>query len=110
MKRESRVEAGETDSFYEKALTRAERLRLSRAKQVRGLDEEIALLRVRLSQLAEVHPEKLELLLKGVRLLIQAVSAKYRLSQEAKDDLSENIAGVLRGVGAALWPEGFSGI
>ena len=34
--------------FYEEALSQAERVRLSQAKQIQGLDEEIALLRVRL--------------------------------------------------------------
>ncbi len=96
-------------TFYDQALSRAERVRLSKARQVQGLDEEIALLRVRLSKLAGEHPEKLDLLYKGIRLLIQAVATKYRLSPKAKDDLFENVLGVVKGVGAVLMPEGMNG-
>jgi hypothetical protein len=95
--------------FYEEALSQAERVRLSRAKQVQGLDEEIALLRVRLSRLAEEQPENLELLIKGIGMLVRAVSTKYRLSHKAEDDLYQSLLGVLRGVGSVLLPEGFNG-
>ena len=52
--------------FYEEALTEAERLRLPRAQGVKGIDDEIALLRVRLLGYAEKNPEKLEMLMQGV--------------------------------------------
>ncbi|MBF8266519.1 MAG: hypothetical protein HW388_27 [Dehalococcoidia bacterium] len=93
--------------FYEEALSQAERVRLSRAKQIQGLDEEIALLRVRLSRLAEEQPENLELLIKGIGMLVRAVSAKYKLSHQAEDDLYQSLLGVLKGVGNVLLPEGF---
>jgi hypothetical protein len=95
--------------FYEEALSQAERVRLSRAKQVQGLDEEIALLRVRLSRLAEEQPENLELLIKGIGMLVRAVSTKYKLSHKAEEDLYQSLLGVLRGVGSVLLPEGFNG-
>ena len=92
--------------LYEEALSEAERVRLSRAKQVSGLDEEIALLRLRLSRLAEEQPENLELLIKGIGMLVRAVSTKYRLSQQSQEDLYQSLLGVLRGVGNVLLPEG----
>ena len=94
--------------FYEEALSRAERVRLSRAKQVSGLDEEIALLRLRLSHLAEEQPENLELLIKGIGMLVRAVSTKYKLSHESQEDLYQSLLGVLRGVGNVLLPEGLN--
>ena len=93
--------------FYEEALSQAERVRLSRARQIQGLDQEIALLRVRLGRLAGEQPENLELLIKGIGMLVRAVSAKYRLSHEAEDDLYQSLLGVLKGVGNVLLPEGF---
>jgi len=98
-----------TRSFYSQALTQAERVRLSRARRIEGLDEEIALIRLRLHRLAKEHPDRLELLIKGMRLLIQAVAAKYRLSPNSQEDLFHNVMGVLRGIGDALRPEGTDG-
>ena len=96
--------------FYSSALTHAERMRLPKAKATEGLDEEIALLRVRLHRLAQEHPEQLELLLKGVGTLIRVVALKYKLSGKPADDLSSSITGVLNGIGGALEPERFSDV
>lgn len=93
--------------FYQAALTEAERLLLSQAQEVEGLDGEIALLRLRLRQALQEHPEDNELLLKGVAMLVKAVSTRYRLSPAAKQNLTEAITQVLKEVGGALYPEGF---
>ncbi len=98
------------ESFYASALTELERSLLPEARKVEGLDEEIALLRVRLSRLLTEEPENTKLLLEGVRLLVGAVAARYRLSKKAEGDLYQNILGVLRGIGGALLPEGFDGV
>ena len=50
-------------------------------------------------------PEKLELLMKGIGLLLRAVALKYKLSPEAEENLSSSIAGVLREGGGLLVPE-----
>ena len=71
-----------------------------------GLDEEIALLRVKLSQALAQHPENTELLLKGVGMLVRAVATRYRLSPRAKENLAGAITEVLKEVGGALLPEG----
>jgi hypothetical protein len=49
----------------------------------------------------------MQLIAKGVDLLVKAVAAKYRLSPKAQRELSDSIAGVVRGIGAVLYPEGF---
>ena len=72
-----------------------------------GLDEEIALLRVRLHRLTQEHPGQFELLLNGVNTLVRAVATKYKLSDKPTEDLSKNIAGALQGIGTALEPERF---
>ena len=99
--------ATSASTFYESALSRAERMRLPKARMAEGLDEEIALLRVRLHSIAREHPEQFELLLKGVNSLVRAVTMKYKLSDKPVEDLSKNIAGVLRGIGGVLEPERF---
>ena len=92
--------------FYEEALTEAERLRLPRARGVEGIDDEIALLRVRLLGYAQEHPENLQVLMKGVELLTRAVAVRYRLSPQSRQDLTDSIIGVFEGVGRSLgWGE-----
>ena len=98
------------ESFYRQALSRAERLRLPEARSLEGLDEEIALLRVRLATLAKEHPENLELLMKGINLLVRAVAARYKLSPRSQEDLAQNLAGLLQGIGTALLPEESNGV
>lgn len=95
------------DGFYAAALSEAERLLLPEARGIEGLDEEIALLRVRLHTALREHPENLPLLVKGMELLVKAVAARYRLSKRAEADLYQSVLGVLKGIGEALWPEGF---
>ncbi len=91
--------------FYQEALSEAEKW--DRARQMEGLDEEVALLRVRLKEAVEERPQDMQLIAKGVDLLVKAVAARYRLSPKAQRELSDSIAGVVRGVGTALYPEGF---
>jgi hypothetical protein len=91
--------------FYRASLSEAEKW--ERARQMEGLDEEVALLRVRLKEALEERPQDMQLIAKGIDLLVKAVAAKYRLSPKAQRELSDSIAGVVRGVGTALYPEGF---
>ena len=109
MPRRSSKPPEKPQDFYEEALSKAERVRLSRARQIQGLDEEIALLRLRLSRLTEEQPENLELLIKGIGMLVRAVSAKYKLSHKAEEDLYQSLLGVLQGVGSVLLPESDDG-
>jgi hypothetical protein len=73
------------------------------------LDEEIAVLRVKLRSQLEAHPEDFPNLLKGVDLLVKAVKTRYRLSKKAEEDLYQSVIGVLEGVGTALGLEGPDG-
>ena len=93
--------------FYGSALDAAERIELEAASEVGGLDEEIAVLRMKLREVLSAHPEDLQLMMRGVELLVKAVSARHRLSKEAEENLTDSIAGVVRGVGGLLMPEAF---
>jgi hypothetical protein len=101
------AQSPETSDFYADALSEAERLRLPKARSVAGLEEEIALLRVRLFRAVQEHPEQLELLLKGVNVLVRLAALRYKLSDKPAQELAKSIEGVLRGVGGALYPERF---
>ncbi|MBI2885734.1 MAG: hypothetical protein HYY02_00845 [Chloroflexi bacterium] len=92
--------------FYAGVLQEAEQLALEEARDVEGLDQEIALLRVKLLTALEQHPENYPLLLRGVELLVRAVTARYRISGQGEEDLYQSTLGVLKGLGAVLLPEG----
>ncbi len=94
--------------FYGSALDAAEQIELEAASDIGGLDREIALLRMKLREVLSERPEDLQLMLRGIELLVKAVSARYRLSKQAEEDLAGSIAGVVRGVGGLLMPEAFS--
>ena len=94
--------------FYESALNEAEAALFQDAKKLDGLDDEIAVLRVKLRSAVKAHPDNLPLMLRGIGLLVKAVSARYRLSKQAEDDLADSLAGVIRGVGGILMPEIFA--
>jgi hypothetical protein len=97
-------------SFYESALSAAEREDLPHARDVEGLDEEIAVLRLRLRSVLQEHPDNMKLMLKGIELLTRALSARYRLSKDAKADLSASIKSVLSEIGGRIYPEGLGDI
>ncbi len=93
--------------LYREAMNKSELIDLERAYAAEGLEDEIALLRVRLKAAAREHPEKLELLLRGVGMLVRAVTAQYRLSPKARKDMAENVEAVLKSLdeelGAGTW-------
>lgn len=102
----SRRKAGVRDAvnFYAGVLDRAERARLEDAAAIEGLDDEVALLRVRLRTAIERRPEDYALMLKGIALLVRAVAARYRLSPKSRRDLAESLAATIEQIGAALFP------
>ena len=92
-------------AFYRSALSESEKEMLPVADEVEGLEQEIAVLRVRLRRALEEHPENMTLMLKGVELLVKALGASYRLSKDAKTDLSASVRSVLDEYGAMMRPE-----
>ncbi len=89
--------------FYRRALSEAEQVLLPEAKEVEGLDEEIALLRVKLSSALNEQPQNMPLLLRGVDLLVKAVAARYRLSAKSQENLAQAIDSVLKEIGLTLF-------
>lgn len=92
--------------FYSQALREAEQLLLAQAKEVDGLDQEIALFRVKLRQSLTQEPGDYERLLKVANFLVKALSTRYRISRQGEEDLYQSVLGVLKGIGGVLFPEG----
>ena len=91
--------------FYAQALSEAEQVLLPEAREIEGLDEEIALLRVKLASAMEEHPGDMPLMIRAIDLLVKAVATKYRLSKKSQENLAEAIDGVLKEIGGALFSD-----
>ena len=84
-----------THGFYSDALDDAELADLARAREIQGLDEEIALLRVKLKRIARLNPDNASVLIKALEALSRALVAKHRISGEARAGLDAALSQAL---------------
>jgi len=88
--------------FYSRVLDEAEQLDFEQATCVEGIDDEIALLRVKIKSLLEKDPENIRLIMQATNTLARLVKTRYNISKEDKKGLKEAIANVLRDVALPL--------
>jgi hypothetical protein len=88
--------------FYSRALDEAEKLELEEASHVEGIDEEIALLRVKLRELVEEQPERIDLHFEAANIIARLVRTRYQITKEQKKSLKEAIQKVLTEVAVPL--------
>ena len=88
--------------FYSKALDEAEKLQLEEASYVEGIDEEIALLRVKLRELVQNQPDRIDLHLEAANTIARLIRTRYQITKEQKKSLKEAIAKVLAEVAIPL--------
>ena len=88
--------------FYSYALGEAERLELEEAREIEGLDDEIAILRLRLRDLLVDEPDRLDLHLKMAESIAKLVKTRYNISKEGKRSLKAAITKVLTEIALPL--------
>jgi hypothetical protein len=93
-----------THGFYEGALPRRAAKILRRAGKLdpHALKEEIALVRTRMYELAELQPENVEVLVLAGRLLVKMMALDYGFGKEQEAGINESLEGLL----ASLLPKG----
>ena len=89
-------------SFYSKVLDEAEQLDFELATGVEGIDDEIALLRVKIKSILARDPENINLIMQATNTLARLVRTRYNISKEDKKGLKGAIANVLRDVALPL--------
>jgi hypothetical protein len=94
------------EMFYGRASPDAERGEMAQAMKVKGVDEEIALLRVRLLRHAAQRPDELDVLCRGINTLLRAIALRHKLSPDSDEELAGSIGNALRAIGRALGLEG----
>jgi hypothetical protein len=101
--------------FYAQALSEAQKFELEAASHVEGIDEEIALLRLKFRELLEQHPQRIDLHFEAANIIARMVKTRYQITKEQKKSLKEGIQKVLTeiavplgvGVGGRILSTGF---
>ncbi len=88
--------------FYSRVLDETEQLDLEQATSVEGLDDEIALLRVKIKSLVAHDPDNVKLIMQATNTLARLIRTRYNISKEDKKGLKEAIANVLKDVALPL--------
>ena len=92
----------ERSDFYLKVLDEAEKLDFREATDVDGVDNEIALLRVKIKSVLEKDPENIRLIMQATNTLAGLVKMRYRITKEQRQGLKEAIGNVLKDVAIPL--------
>ena len=67
--------------LYSRVLDENQRLQLARARAVKGIDEEIAIMRVKLFTLLEKYPERVELQIRAIATIARMVRTRLRINE-----------------------------
>jgi len=84
-----------THGFYSKVLDDAEQLDLEVAEGVQGIDDEIALLRVKIMQLLANDPYNLRLIMDATSTIARLVRVRYNLNKGQGKGVKDAITKVL---------------
>ena len=89
-------------SFYSKVLDEAEQLDFELASGVNGIDDEIALLRVKIKSILGDEPKNVKLLVEVTNALERLIRTRYKITKEQRKGLKEAIGNVLRDIALPL--------
>ena len=89
-------------AFYAPALDPTDRSDLADAGAVAGLDQEIAVLRLRLRRLLSEQPDEIALIVRTLELLVRAVGTAARLHSDDADAQLEQISAGVDGMVSLL--------
>ncbi len=89
-------------SYYSSALDKAERVELTHAAAVEGINDEISLLRFQIKQQAKIHPVDTEQLIRCFNSLCRLLITRYTIEGKGKKDFKQAITNVLRDIALPL--------
>ena len=88
--------------FYSQALDDAQRARLEQAREVEGIDEEIAVLRVKLLSLIDDHPDRIDLQMVAASTIARLIRTRHSISAGQKSSIKDAITKVLTDIAVPL--------
>ena len=84
--------------FYSRALDEFERAAFEEARDVEGIDEEIALLRVKIKSLVEYDPQNIKLIMRAVEYIGRLIRIKHNISKNDKKGLLDAVSNALKDI------------
>ena len=90
------------NEFYARVMDEAEKLDMETASDVDGIDDEIALLRVKIKSVLERDPENIKLIMQATNTLARLVKTRYNITREQGKGLKAAMGTVLRDVGVPI--------
>ena len=84
--------------FYSNVLDEQQRLDFEQAIQAEGLDEEIALLRVKIKSLVEHDPENVKLIIQAINMLMKTIIARYDISKNDTNAILDAVGNVMKNI------------
>jgi len=94
--------AAKKQAFYSKVLDEAEKLDFELAVGVEGVDNEIALLRVKIKSILASDPENIRLIMEATDMLAKLVKTRYNITKEQRKGLKEAIGNVIKDIAVPL--------
>ena len=88
--------------FYSRVMDKAEMLDMETASDIHGIDDEIALLRVKIKSVLERDPENIKLIMQATNTLAGLVKTRYNITREQGKGLKEAILNVLKEIAVPL--------
>ena len=88
--------------FYSKVLDAEEQRDFESATGVDGIDDEIALLRVKIKSIIRHDPENYKLIMQAINFLAILLRTRYNIGKRDRDGIKEAIFNVLRDVALPL--------
>jgi hypothetical protein len=89
-------------SLYDSVLNNAEKLDFQAASDIEGIDDEIALLRIKIKSLLAGGDENLKLAMEATEMLAKLVKIRYSITSKQKKGLKEAMSNVLKEVALPL--------
>jgi len=84
--------------FYSKVMDEVEQADFEEAREVDGIDEEIALLRVKIKSLVEYDPQNVHLIMQAVDSIRKLVRTKFSIGKNDKKGLLDAVSNVLKDI------------
>lgn len=88
--------------FYARVLDEADQIDFELAAGVDGIDDEIALLRLKIKSILTSNPEDVKQIMHITNALARLVKVRYDITREQKKGLKEAISNVLKDVALPL--------
>lgn len=88
--------------FYSKVLDEAQQLDLIAAEDITGIDNEIAILRVKIKAVLEQDPENIKLIMEATNTLARLLRTKYNLDKSQGKSVKEAILKVVSDLAVPL--------